>query len=291
MEAINVNDLMNQVNNFVSTVNEIEIENKANIKSREKLEETINQLMQNCKDNREALDIATHAIEILTKVSDEAVGKAYGFLTESINTALKRMFVNTTRKIEIKEYTRSNQYPQLEIILHVGNGKIRSLKSDSGHGVAQIVSLLSILSLIVITGSRRILVMDEIISGLSVHNRLIVNDILWSFTEIGFQFIVNDHGFIPKGSKVIHLEMVGDVSGIKNQYIAKHGVYLQGDEKDAYDYNENNIELQEDEIEDIELLEELPEELPNIQLQNEETPPQINSLNNEQLQPSNVISI
>lgn len=233
----NIEQLRQRVNSFISVVNQIEIENAAAERSRKSLENTITQLAEENKNNKEALDIATHAIEILRQVSDEAVSQAYGFLETSLNSALERMFENTTRKIEIKESIRNNQYPQLELILHVGNGKTRSLKTDSGHGLAQIVSLLSILSLIVITGSRRILVMDEVISGLSVHNRKIVSDILWSFTEIGFQFIVNDHGFIPKGSHVYHLEMNGDVSGVKQHYIADSGVYLQGDGDKEYDYS------------------------------------------------------
>ena len=233
----NIEQLRQRVNSFISVVNQIEIENAAAERSRQSLENTITQLAEENKNNKEALDIATHAIEILRQVSDEAVSQAYGFLETSLNSALERMFENTTRKIEIKESIRNNQYPQLELILHVGNGKTRSLKTDSGHGLAQIVSLLSILSLIVITGSRRISVMDEVISGLSVHNRKIVSDILWSFTEIGFQFIVNDHGFIPKGSHVYHLEMNGDVSGVKQHYIADSGVYLQGDGDKEYDYS------------------------------------------------------
>lgn len=232
--------LKTQAQQFIEVVTQIENENNAAIRSKAMLEESINKLVEANKTNKEALDIATHAIEILRQVSDEAVSKAYGFLETSLNSALARMFTNTTRKIEIKESLRGNQYPQLEIILHVGNGKVRSLKSDSGHGIAQIVSLLSILSLIVITGSRRILVMDEIISGLSVHNRKIVNDILWTFTEIGFQFIINEHGFIPEGSHVYHLEMVGDVSGVKKHYIAKQGVYLQGQSNKKYDYSERD---------------------------------------------------
>ncbi len=232
-----IEQLRNRVNTFISVVTQIEIENAAAVRSRESLEQTITQLAEQNKNNKEALDIASHAIEILRQVSDEAVSQAYGFLETSLNSALERMFENTTRKIEIKESIRNNQYPQLELVLHVGNGKTRSLKTDSGHGLAQIVSLLSILSLIVITGSRRILVMDEVISGLSVHNRKIVSDILWSFTEIGFQFIVNDHGFIPKGSHVYHLEMNGDVSGVKQHYIANSGVYLQGDGDKEYDYS------------------------------------------------------
>lgn len=233
---------------FITVVNKIELENAAAMKSREQLEETIKRIAEENEDNKEALDIATHAIEILRQVSDEAVSQAYSFLEASLNSALERMFSHTTRKIEIKEYIRNNQYPQLELVLHVGNGKVRSLKSDSGHGLAQIVSLLSVLSLIVITGSRRILVMDEIISGLSVHNRQIVSDILWSFTEIGFQFIVNDHGFIPEGSHVYHLEMNGDVSGVKQDYIATTGVYLQGDGNKEYDYSNKTVNNEEDDI-------------------------------------------
>lgn len=232
--------LREKVNQFIDLTNKIELENSAAIRSKQSLEDSIKELIKDNEDNKEALDIATHAIEILREVSDEAVSKAYGFLEQSLNVALERMFEHTTRKIQIKESIRNNQYPQLELILHVGNGKTRSLKNDSGHGLAQIVSLLSILSLIVITGSRRILVMDEVISGLSVHNRQIVTDILWSFTEIGFQFIVNDHGFIPEGSHVYHLEMNGDVSGVKQHYIANTGVYLQGDGKSEYDYSEKS---------------------------------------------------
>ena len=247
---VDVTLLKNHVNEFIKATDAIELENAAAIRSKQALEDSINDLMENNVKDKEALDIATHAIEILREVSDEAVSQAYGFLEQSLNSALERMFENTTRKIQIKESIRSNQYPQLELILHVGNGKTRSLKNDSGHGLAQIVSLLSILSLIVITNSRRILVMDEVISGLSVHNRKIVTDILWTFTEIGFQFIVNDHGYIPEGSHVYHLEMNGDVSSVKQHYIASNGVYLQGDGKTEYNYSDNGGKDDSDEYEE-----------------------------------------
>ena len=223
-----MNSVSVKVNEFLKAVDEIERQQKASEQSRRMLEEQIKTLRETTKMNQEELDITTNAIEILRKVSDEAVDKSYRFLEESLNSSLERMFTNTTRKIKLHEFTRGGQYPQLEIELTVGNGKKRSLKADSGHGLAQIVSLLCILCLITRTNSRRILVMDEIISGLSVHNREIVSDILWTFTEIGFQFVVNDHGFVPKGSKVYHLEMVGDVSGVKETYIEKDGVYLNG---------------------------------------------------------------
>ena len=242
-------EVLKEVEKFISVVDAIEIENKAAIKSKEHLEEMIKKLAKENQDNKEALDIATHAIEILRQVSDEAVGKAYGFLEESLNTALARMFKHTTRQIQIKESTFKNQYPQLEIILFVGNGKQRSIKNNSGHGIAQIISILSVLSLIVITGSRRFLAIDEVVSGLSVHNRKVLTDILWTFTEIGFQFLINDHGFVPRGSQVHYLEMVGDVSSAKERYISKHGVYLQG--KAGYTEKEEDDFIDEDETVEI----------------------------------------
>ena len=247
--------LRNRMAALLNEINTVELEQASAIRAKQNLENQIKELQAKVKDDKEALDIATHAIEILRQVSDEAVSKAYEFLQDSLNTALARMFTNTTRKIRIKEYTRSGQYPQLELELQVGNGVTRSLKTDSGHGLAQIVSLLSILSLIVITNSRRILVMDEVISGLSVRNRQIVTAILWSFVEIGFQFIVNDHGFIPEGSHVYHLQMDGDVSHVKNDYIAKTGVYLQGAGDKEYDYKERQTDLDTEEtIEETETL-------------------------------------
>ena len=236
----NIDDITLDVNSLVSEIEKLELEQQANNLAKKKLEDGIRKLIESNEANKEALDIATHAIEILREVSDEAVSKAYNFLEESLNAALKRMFRNTTRQIRLHEYTRSNQYPQLEIELIVANNKKRSLKSDSGHGIAQIVSLLSILSLIVITNSRRILVIDEVVSGLSVHNRRILTDILWQFTHIGFQFIVNEHGYVPKGSRVYHMEMVGDVSGVKETYISNEGVYL-----DDGDYTQNDEEPDE----------------------------------------------
>lgn len=246
MSNVNIADIRAKAYQFIGEVEQKEIDNAAAIKSRASLEKAISEIIEQNKANKEALDIATHAIEILRKISDDAVSQAYSFLQDSLNESLKKMFVGTTRSIELREYTRGGQYPQLEFVLHVGNGRTRSLKTDSGHGLAQIVSLLSILSLIVITGSRRILVMDEVLSGLSVRNRQIVSDILWTFTQIGFQFIVNDHGFVIKGSRVYHLEMNGDVSGIKQTYIASKGVYLQSDGEETYDYSDRGAKIAED---------------------------------------------
>lgn len=212
----------------VENINQLEINQKAAIKSKDNLEKQLADIIKRKDLSIENLDIAANAVTILRMISDDAVQQSYNFIQDSLNTALERMFEKTTRKIRLKESTFKGQYPQLEIELTVENGLKRSIKSESGHGLMQIVSLLCVLSLIVITGSRRFLVIDEVISGLSGKSRKVVDSILWSFTEIGFQFVVNEHGFVPKGSKVIVLEMESGVSSIVSEYISKDGVYLGG---------------------------------------------------------------
>lgn len=223
-----MNTLKERANQFIKEVNTLEIQQKAKQKTIEQLEATIENLSKQNKLLAEELDLCTNAITILRMVSDESVQKSYEFMTEQINAALERIFDKTTRKIRLKEWTRQGQYPQLEIELYVEGGKTRSLKSDSGHGLMQIISLLSILCLIVITKSRRVFVMDEIISGLSAKSREIIAEIMWTFTQIGFQFIISEYGFIPKGAKVYQLKMDGGVSNVVKEYIEETGVYLNG---------------------------------------------------------------
>lgn len=247
---LNYNELKNRGNKLLAEISEVEVANAAAVKSRNMLIEQLVELRNKVDNDRNALDIATHAIEILRGVSDVAVSNAYKFLQSSLNATLAEMFKGTTRRIEIKEYTRQNQYPQLELQLDVGNGIKMSIKSDSGHGIAQIISFLSVVCLIVITGSRRLVIVDEVLSGLSIKNRKIISEVMWSFTEIGFQFIVNEHGLVVKGAQVYHFEMNNNVAGIKNSYIAENGAYLMATDSDNMGnvYNVNDDEDDEEEI-------------------------------------------
>ncbi len=231
-----INTTKDRIKLFIDNIEQMEIAQKANIKSKENLERSIQQLRDENSQLYKNLDVTANAITLIRGVSDEVVQKSYDFIADSINASLERIFNKTTRKIRIKEFTRAGQYPQLELELTVESGKIRSLKSDSGHGIVQIISLLCILSLIVITDGRRVLVLDEALSGLSGKSRKIISEILWSFTEIGFQFIISEHGYIPKGAKVYNLKMTAGISHIEREYIENMGVYLTEDLQDNDEY-------------------------------------------------------
>lgn len=235
---MDVEQLMKKADMFIEAVDRIELENAAAIRSREQCIETISRLKDENNKNSEAYDIATHAIEILKGISNDQVHNAYQFIEGSINDALAKMFKKSSRAIKIHEYLRDDKYPQLEIELIVENGEKRSIKTGSGHGIAQIISILSILCLIVLTGARRILCIDEVLSGLSTENRMIMTDILWCFTDIGFQFLIIEHGYIPRGAKVYELELNGGIGRISDEYIAESGVYLQSNDVKDIEYKD-----------------------------------------------------
>lgn len=217
---------LSRVEQFISTVNELEVQQMANVRTKEKLLADAEELVRKAELKQEELDVVTNAISILRIVSDNSVKESYEYITESVNAALSRIFTESTRRIRLQESTLKGQYPQLEVILEVGDGIERSLKFNSGHGLTQVISLLCILTIIVITKSRRLLVLDEVLSGLSDSAREIIADILWTFTDIGFQFIICEHGFIPKGAKVYEMKNVNDLGSVANTYIEEQGVYL-----------------------------------------------------------------
>lgn len=212
---------------IIADIDELEVNQRAAIKSKDKLFEDIKEMKARKKLCEEDLEIVTNAVAILQKISDNTVEESKDFIQESLNSALSRIFKKSTRKIRIKEYTTRGTYPQLELELTVEGGEVRAIK-NSGHGLIQIVSLLCVLCLIVMTGNRRVLLLDEVLSGLSARTRKVVDNILWAFASIGFQFIINEHGFIPKGAHVVQLEMSSGISNITKEYIEPNGVYLDG---------------------------------------------------------------
>ncbi len=166
------------------------------------------------------------AIAVLEKLSSDAVNESFKFIETSLNDVLAKIFQYSPRKIRIDTGISRGKIPELRIELYAANNIKRDLKEDSGHGIRQLISLLCILCLICINGTRKFVVLDEVLSGLSRESRMAVNDILWSFASIGFQFVIVEHGFIPKGAKVYRLRLNNDVSIVENEFIEQNGAYL-----------------------------------------------------------------
>lgn len=221
----NIDSLIRESEDIIDTINNIEIENKARERYREELNQKLERLREDTQINANDFKVASDAIKILKTISDKSIKDSYEFIAYTVNQVLVRVF-GDDRRIKLHEYIHAGQFPQLEIELYTENGVMRSLKMDSGHGLMQVVSIMCILSLIVITNSRRLLVIDEVISGLDERTREIISDIMWNFTKIGFQFITNEHGFIPKGAKVYVIDKENGTGYVKETYIEQYGNYL-----------------------------------------------------------------
>lgn len=204
---------------FIKKCDDLEKINLSNKLQIESLNKEIDKYMSLLDTTRDKLDVVMNAIAILRGIQDESVKASYKEIESRVNDVLSRVFTHSIRRIELVESTLRMKYPQLELRLIVEGGKIRSLKDDSGHGIMQIISLICLLSLIVITGGRRLVVLDEVLSGLSVDARKTVSDVLNQFTELGFQFVVNEHLFIPDNAYVYKLEVHNGVSEVVDNYL------------------------------------------------------------------------
>lgn len=198
-------------------------EQETNAKQIEKISNQVETINKDIKDMESELETSQNAIEILRTVSDKTVKGSYEFLEHTINDALGRIFVDEKRQIKIVESSIQGQYPQIDLDIETSNG-VHSISRD-GHGIAQVISLLSSLCLIVLTGSRRFMALDEVLSGLSNEALEVIDNILHDFVNIGFNFIINEHGVLFKGAKVYEIEMQNGKSFISNEYIEPNGVY------------------------------------------------------------------
>lgn len=215
-------------------IDSLMVQNQALINTKELLISSMKNYSSDIAKLEKNLDTVTNAVAILSSISDETISMNYKFIEENINAALKLVFPDKTRIIKLSQYMRG-QYPQLELRIEVEDGVIRTIKSDSGHGIAQIISILTILCLIVIKGERRFLALDEMTSGMSGNTRKLLDSILWSFADIGFQIVLVDHGYIPQGAHTYILKSDGKTGKVISNYVEDEGIYNEGlRNKDRY---------------------------------------------------------
>lgn len=233
-QQVKIGDLEGRIKTLRTEITDIVISQEASKKNKDKLEKTLDKLCDESIMTEKDIARYKEAVDILRQVSDRSVRKSYEFIMTAVNKSLERMFPNQERRIKLKEFN-IGVYPQLEIELYTEGGRKRSLKSNSGRGIGYIISFLVLLSIIVITKARRLVVLDEALGGLSAANRKIMGDIMWNFSQIGFQFIMNEHGFIPKGAKVYYLENIKGTANVSAEFIEHDGVYLSivGDVEDS----------------------------------------------------------
>lgn len=153
------------------------------------------------------------AQQLLTTVSDSNTTAVLDYITGIINKTLGELFPHDSRRIYLEKSIYQGQHAHINIKLTGTNGKTRDLTLQSGTGLRQVISFLFVLSLIEIRKGRRLLIADELLSGLHPEAKRIVTDIISIFADEGFQFAFVEYGVNNLG-KVYLVEKPGAVATV-----------------------------------------------------------------------------
>ena len=145
------------------------------------------------KENRQYA-VMLEAQALLSTVSDNNTTVVLDYITGIINKALLELFPYDTRRIYLEKSLHGGQHAHIKIKLVNSQGKERDLVLQSGTGLRQVISFLFVVSLIEIRKGRRLLIMDELLSGLHPEAKNIIMDIVQIFADEGFQFAMVEYG-------------------------------------------------------------------------------------------------
>lgn len=150
---------------------------------------------------------------LLTTVSDANTKAILDYIQGVINKALGELFPHDSRRIYLSKTMYRQQHAHINIKLTGTNGVVRDIKLQSGTGLRQVISFLFVLSLIEVRKGRRILIADELLSGLHPEAKRIVMDIIEIFAEEGFQFAMVEYGVNNVG-KIYLVEKPNEVATV-----------------------------------------------------------------------------
>jgi hypothetical protein len=173
----------------------------------------IDVLISKLDDMNNQYVVMLEAQQLLTTVSDENTTAVLDYITGIINKTLGELFPHDSRRIYLEKTMYQGQHAHINIKLTGTNGKVRDLQLQSGTGLRQVISFLFVLSLIEIRKGRRLLLADELLSGLHPEAKRVVQDIITIFAEEGFQFAFVEYGVNDLG-KIYLVEKPNDTSTV-----------------------------------------------------------------------------
>ena len=175
---------------YTSSVMQVEAKYNNKVDLLKKVADMENQL----RKGTEHYLVMLEAQRLLATVSDDNTTAVLDYMTGIINRTLKEMFPYDTRRIFLEKKLHAGQHAHLVVKLTNSYGVERDLTLQSGTGLRQVISFLFVVSLIEITKGRRILLMDELLSGLHAQAKAVIAPIMKIFADEGFQFIVVEYG-------------------------------------------------------------------------------------------------
>lgn len=185
------------------------------------LQHQIDEYIKQLEDLNNQYVVFLEAQKLLAVVSDSNTTAVLDYIVGIINKALAELFPYDTRRIYLSKKMFNGQHAHIVVKLVNSEGKERDLSLQSGTGLRQVISFLFVVSLIEIRKGRRILLMDELLSGLHSYAKSIILDIIKIFAEDGFQFViveyeVNDFGKMYIAEKPKETSTLTPLDGVYN---------------------------------------------------------------------------
>lgn len=189
------------------------IELRQRYNNTEKLRKQIEELVQKSARLNEEYVTMLEAQQLLAAISEENTNSILDYIVGVINKALAEIFPYDERRVYLEKKLHNGQHAHINVKLTGSNGVVRDLNLQTGTGLRQIISFLFLVSLIEIRGGRKVLLMDELFSGLHKEAKRIIMDIIQIFAEEGFQFIFVEYGVNDMGKKYI-VEKMGETAKV-----------------------------------------------------------------------------
>lgn len=187
------------------------MEQRMKLETKENIYKKLEELNKELEANGKTLDDMIRAATILGNVADENTQFFLKKITDIINSALAKMFIEDKRKIYIKQEMYKNVYPHFKVELETEDGQKRTF-SQSGTGLAQVISFLFSVCLIDARKGRKIIVLDEVLNGLHPDAKRTIKALITNVLSNRFQFVMVEYGLdIGKQYEVVKTNSVASV--------------------------------------------------------------------------------
>ena len=183
---------------------------KTILKERKNSEKSIKELINYNIANKKEIDILMDVQRVLSTISDDNLSKTLDYVTDIINKALGEIFKGDTRRVSLNKELYAGKHSHINLELVTGDGRKRDISLQAGTGLRQTVSFLYTLAMIEIQGGRKLLMMDELLSGVHPKAKEVLLDLMKIFSDEGFQFIMVEYGVNDFGKMYLVEHSVGD---------------------------------------------------------------------------------
>lgn len=176
---------------------------------KEKYQKSLEKRMEELSKTQQDYVNLLNAQKLLSTVSDDNTEATLLFVSGVINKALDEIFKGDTRRIHLSKKLYAGSKPHIVVELENGRGERLDMAIQSGTGLRQIISVLFVICLIEVRKGRRLVILDERLSGLHKEAKRILSEIIKIFSEGGFQFIFVEYTLNDLG-KLYSVEKPGD---------------------------------------------------------------------------------